>query len=185
MIPVFIVFLAAFKTAVPLAGGALMIVIAIILQGVNYLHYPMLELQKACGGLFIVVGATLFYVAVAVMNQEEEIMVVRMTCLMPTSFGSLPDKSPTPLYSQSLHCHVTTTESCFPHILSKSGRETILRKFFGRLLRCGRLEIVISERRVRCYQENCTVKLYVRHLLKSGNLMCERHKDQLRTAQQS
>lgn len=75
LIPVFIVFLAAFKTAVPLAGGALLICIAIILQGVNYLHYPMLELQRACGGLFIVVGVILFYVSVAVMNQEEDIMV--------------------------------------------------------------------------------------------------------------
>ncbi|PWN87209.1 hypothetical protein FA10DRAFT_198096 [Acaromyces ingoldii] len=78
MIPVFLVFLASFKTAMPIAGGALMIVIAVILQGTNYLHYPMLELQKGCGALFFIVGIVLWYLAVAIMNQEEGVPVVSL-----------------------------------------------------------------------------------------------------------
>ncbi|PWN92623.1 hypothetical protein FA10DRAFT_270268 [Acaromyces ingoldii] len=75
MIPVFFIFLASFKTAVPVAGGALLIVVSLILNGANYIHYPMLELQKGCGALFIVVGIVLWYTALAVLNQEEGIKV--------------------------------------------------------------------------------------------------------------
>lgn len=39
MIPVFAVWVASFKTAFPVSGGALIIVIALILQGVNLLEY--------------------------------------------------------------------------------------------------------------------------------------------------
>jgi succinate-acetate transporter protein len=59
MIPVFVLFLASFKTAVPISVSALLIVIALILQGSAYLSYPMFNLTKACGALFIVVGVLL------------------------------------------------------------------------------------------------------------------------------
>lgn len=59
MIPVFVIFIASFKTAVPLSLAALLIVIALILQGAAYLKYPMIGLTKACGALFIVVGVLL------------------------------------------------------------------------------------------------------------------------------
>ena len=75
MIPVFLVFLASFKTAIPIAGGAMMITIALILNGVNYIEYPMVNLQKGCGALFLIVGIFLWYMAMAVMNQEEGIPV--------------------------------------------------------------------------------------------------------------
>lgn len=71
MIPVFIIFLAALRTAVPLAGGALLIVIGIILQGSAFLQYPSPTLVKADGAINIVIGCTLWYSAVAVMLQEE------------------------------------------------------------------------------------------------------------------
>lgn len=71
MIPVFLVFVASLRTAVPVASGAFIIVIGLILQGVGYLHYPMENLTKAGGALFIVVGVILWYAAVAVLMQEE------------------------------------------------------------------------------------------------------------------
>lgn len=76
-IPVFIVFLSALKTAIPLAGGAFLVCIAVILDGVYYLQYPSQEVIKTTSGaLYIIVGIVLFYVATAVMNQEENIPVV-------------------------------------------------------------------------------------------------------------
>jgi len=59
MIPVFILFLASFKTAVPISFAALCIVVALILQGSAYIHYPMVNLTKACGALFIIIGVVL------------------------------------------------------------------------------------------------------------------------------
>jgi len=75
MIPVFAVWAASFKTAFPVSGGALLIVIALILQGVNLLEYPHMALQKASGALFIVVGVVLWYSALSTMLQEEGINV--------------------------------------------------------------------------------------------------------------
>lgn len=77
LIPVFIVFLSALKTAVPLAGGAFLICIAIILDGVYYLQFPSQEVIKTTSGaLYIIVGIILLYLATAIMNQEENIPVV-------------------------------------------------------------------------------------------------------------
>lgn len=59
MIPVFVLFLASFKTAVPISLSALFIVIALILQGSAYLNFPMANLSKGCGALFIIVGVLL------------------------------------------------------------------------------------------------------------------------------
>lgn len=56
MIPVFLLFLASLRTAVPVAFSAFLIVIAAIVQGAVYLNYPMINAQKAAGALFIIVG---------------------------------------------------------------------------------------------------------------------------------
>lgn len=59
MIPIFFLFLASFKTAVPVSSAALIITVALIVQGVAFIHYPMVDATKACGALFIMVGVTL------------------------------------------------------------------------------------------------------------------------------
>lgn len=46
MIPVFAVWAASFKTAFPVSGGALLIVIALILQGVNLLEYRECHIES-------------------------------------------------------------------------------------------------------------------------------------------
>ena len=56
---VFIIFLASFKTAVPISVAALVIVVALFIQGAAYLDYPNVDLTKACGGLFIAIGVIL------------------------------------------------------------------------------------------------------------------------------
>lgn len=76
MIPVFLLFLASFRTAVPVAFSAFLIVIAAIIQGAVYLHYPMISAQKASGALFIIVGVSLFYSALAVLLNEEGIKLL-------------------------------------------------------------------------------------------------------------
>lgn len=103
MIPVLFLFLASFKTAVPVSFSALLIVIALILQGAAYLHYPMVNLTKAAGALFIIVGISLvrsvhaavridpyiftqWYSALSVLLQEEGIKIVSVQ--MPTSVFS-------------------------------------------------------------------------------------------------
>ncbi|UZJ55398.1 hypothetical protein CBS101457_004718 [Exobasidium rhododendri] len=73
MIPIFLVFLASFKTAIPTSFSALLIVLALILQGSAYLNYPMVSVSKAAGALAIVVGILLMYSALAVLLQEEGI----------------------------------------------------------------------------------------------------------------
>jgi succinate-acetate transporter protein len=76
MIPIFLLFLASFKTAVPISFAAICIVVALILQGTAYLHSPMVTLTKACGALFIVIGIVLWYSATAVLLQEEGVKIL-------------------------------------------------------------------------------------------------------------
>ncbi|PWN92782.1 hypothetical protein FA10DRAFT_235938 [Acaromyces ingoldii] len=75
MIPVFGLLLASFKTAIPLSISALLIVIALIIQGTAYLN-PMVSLTKTAGALFIIVGILLFYSATAVLLQEEGVKIL-------------------------------------------------------------------------------------------------------------
>lgn len=76
MIPVFLLFLASLRTAVPVAFSAFLIVIAAIIQGAVYLNYPMVSAQKAAGALFIIVGISLWYSALAVILNEEGIRIL-------------------------------------------------------------------------------------------------------------
>lgn len=86
LIPIFIVFLSALKTAFPLAGGAFLICIAVILDGVYFLQFPSQEVIKTTSGaIYIIVGIILFYVATAIMNQEEDIPVVSIKTVQSLS----------------------------------------------------------------------------------------------------
>ena len=78
MIPVFIIFMASLKTAVPVSFAALLIVIALIVQGAAYLDplNPDLARTKTCGALFIIVGVVLWFSALAVILQEEGIKIL-------------------------------------------------------------------------------------------------------------
>jgi hypothetical protein len=76
MIPVFGLFLTSFRTAIPVASSALLIVIAAIIQGAVYLNYPMMAAQKAAGALSIIVGISLWYSALSVLLTEEGIKIL-------------------------------------------------------------------------------------------------------------
>lgn len=75
MIPVFLIFLASFKTSLPIANGAFLITVALILIGAQGLKYPQPTLLKAAGGINCVIGGILFYSAMAVLMQEEGVNV--------------------------------------------------------------------------------------------------------------
>ncbi len=75
MIPVFLIFLASLRTAVPVAFGSFLIVIATILSGVEGLKYPNENLAKASGALYVIIGGLLMYSAMAVLMQEEGVPV--------------------------------------------------------------------------------------------------------------
>lgn len=72
LIPIFLIFLASFRTSGPLAGAALLIVVALGCLGGAYIKgVEDLVIAKASGALFIVVGVSLFYAATSVMLAEE------------------------------------------------------------------------------------------------------------------
>ncbi|EPQ30541.1 uncharacterized protein PFL1_02066 [Pseudozyma flocculosa PF-1] len=71
MVPLFCILLASLRSSVPVTQSITLIIIALILEGVNNLQYPRPALQTAGGVIFIIVGVTLEYLAVAVMLQEE------------------------------------------------------------------------------------------------------------------
>jgi succinate-acetate transporter protein len=77
MIPVFIIFLASFKTAIPVSFAAFCIVVAFILQGSYYLKFPSeAHLMTGAGALAIMVGVTLWYAALSVLLAEEGIKIL-------------------------------------------------------------------------------------------------------------
>lgn len=72
LIPLFLIFVASFRTSGPVSGATLSIVIALALVGSAYVHgSPNFTLMKASGAFFIMTGITLFYTALAVMLAEE------------------------------------------------------------------------------------------------------------------
>ncbi|PWN47435.1 hypothetical protein IE53DRAFT_250873 [Violaceomyces palustris] len=73
MVPVFLTFLASFKTSFPIANGALLIVLGLILAGIAFKDFPKAAIQKTSGAIFVIVGIVLFYHATAVMLKEEGI----------------------------------------------------------------------------------------------------------------
>ncbi|PWN43946.1 hypothetical protein IE81DRAFT_321862 [Ceraceosorus guamensis] len=75
-VPVFIIFLASFKTAAPVSSAALFIVIALIVLGVGFKEFPAINLMKTGGALFILVGVTLFYSAASVLLAEEGVKIL-------------------------------------------------------------------------------------------------------------
>ncbi|UZJ53631.1 hypothetical protein CBS101457_002951 [Exobasidium rhododendri] len=75
-VPSFILFLASFKTAVPISVAALCIVTALLLQGSAYISFPLVAVTKASGALLIIIGAVLWFSAISVLLQEEGIMIL-------------------------------------------------------------------------------------------------------------
>lgn len=72
LIPIFLIFLASFRTSGPVAGAALMIVIALGCLGGTYIHgAPNETIAKASGAFFIATAVSLFYAALSVMLAEE------------------------------------------------------------------------------------------------------------------
>lgn len=72
LIPIFLIFLASFRTSGPVAGAALLIVVALgCLGGAYVTGVPDLVIAKTSGALFIIVGIALFYAATSVMLAEE------------------------------------------------------------------------------------------------------------------
>lgn len=57
--PIFIIFLASFKTAAPVSSSALLISLALIMIAVSYKDYPREALLKAGGAFYIIVGVSL------------------------------------------------------------------------------------------------------------------------------
>ncbi|PWY97945.1 hypothetical protein BCV70DRAFT_194577 [Testicularia cyperi] len=77
LIPIFLIFLASFRTSIPVANAALFIVVALALLGAGYIQgTPKESLLKASGAFFIIVGITLFYSALSVMLAEENFQVL-------------------------------------------------------------------------------------------------------------
>lgn len=58
-VPVFIIFLASVRTAVPVAMSSLFLSIILLLSGANYKLYPQKATQHAAGGLSFIVGILL------------------------------------------------------------------------------------------------------------------------------
>ncbi len=77
LIPIFLISLASLRTSVPVAGAALLIVVALgCLSGGFVDGYPNLTILKASGSFFIIVSAALFYSATSVMLAEEGLKVL-------------------------------------------------------------------------------------------------------------
>lgn len=77
LIPIFLIFLASLRTSAPLAGAALLIVVALGCLGGGYIGgAPNLVILKTAGALFIIVGIGLFYAATSVMLAEEGLKVL-------------------------------------------------------------------------------------------------------------
>lgn len=76
IIPLFLILIGSFRTAAPIAAALFTIIIALIVQGSVYLNYPMQNAQIATGALFLVVGICMWYLALAVMLNEEGISLL-------------------------------------------------------------------------------------------------------------
>ncbi|SJX66388.1 uncharacterized protein SRS1_16710 [Sporisorium reilianum f. sp. reilianum] len=77
LIPIFIIFLASLRTSGPVAGAALLIVVALGCLGGGYINgSPNHEVLKASGAFFIMVGVMLFYAATSVMLAEEGLKIL-------------------------------------------------------------------------------------------------------------
>lgn len=77
LIPIFLIFLASFRTSGPTSGASLSIVIALALLGAGYIKgAPQETLLKASGAFFIIVGISLFYAALSVMLAEEGLKIL-------------------------------------------------------------------------------------------------------------
>lgn len=72
LIPMFLVFLASFRTSAPIALACLFIVVALGCVGGGYIHgLPNRTVLKAGGAFLIIDGVLLFYSALSVMLKEE------------------------------------------------------------------------------------------------------------------
>lgn len=77
LIPIFLIFIASLRTSAPVAGAALLIVIALGCLGGGYIDgAPQQTILKTSGAFFIMVGIALFYAATSVMLAEEGLKVL-------------------------------------------------------------------------------------------------------------
>lgn len=76
VIPIFLILVGSFRTAAPIAAALLTIVVALLIQGSVYLNYPNQQAQTATGSLFILIGICMWYLALAVMLNEEGIRLL-------------------------------------------------------------------------------------------------------------
>lgn len=74
--PVFIIFLASVRTAIPVALSSLLLFLTLLLSGSYYKDYPQTTIQHATGGIAFVIGILLLISALSVMLAEEGITII-------------------------------------------------------------------------------------------------------------